>query len=488
MTDERQVVTMAPAGVEHVPTGIDGFDLLTNGGLPRDRTSLVAGGPGCGKTLFGLSFLLNGVAAGEPGVCITFEESPEDLAANAGSIGYDFAQAVRDGHLEVDHVILERDHVTQTGAYDLDGLLVRLQLAIDTVGAERVLIDTPEVLFAELDDSANLRSELRRLFQWLNARGVTSIVTAEKGEGSLTRHGLEEYVSDCVILLDHRVDQQLATRRLRIVKFRSSSHGMNEYPFLIDEHGFSVVPITSFDLSYASSMSVVSTGVADLDEMLARKGVFEGSTTMVSGRSGTGKTSFSAAFVEAACTRGETALFLAFEESRAQIVRNMSSIGLDLGRWIDAGRLHLEPSRPTQAGLEGHLAVLHRHVEDVQPDVVVLDPITDFQALGSTLEIKAMLMRMVDYLKQRGVTTMFTSLSSAAEREDPTVSSLIDTWIQLDNESEAGQLERTLFVRKSRGMAHSGAIRSFLLTDDGIRFEPPGGGDGAGGRRGSDRR
>lgn len=462
------------ASLEHVATGIAGFDQITNGGLPKGRTTLVTGGPGCGKTLFGLTFLLNGIALGEPGVCITFEETPPDLAANAGSIGHDMAALVERGQLDVDHVIIDRDRITQTGDYDLEGLMIRLQLAIQAVGAKRVMIDTLEVLFAGLNDTALLRSELRRMFLWLSTQGVSTVLTAESGAHSLTRHGLEEYVSDCVIVLDHRVHDQLATRRLRVVKFRGSSHGLNEYPFLIDDRGISVVPVTEFDLSYEASEQIVSTGVPDVDAMLSRGGVYQGSTTMISGGSGTGKTSFAAAFVDAACARGDAALFLAFEESRSQIVRNMRSIGIDLQRWIDEGLLHLVPSRPTQLGLEHHLTTLHRQVEDLQPAVVVLDPITDFQALGSNLDIKAMLMRIVDYLKQRNATTLFTSLTTTRDTEDPTVSSLIDTWLQLGNDGEDGQLHRTMFVRKARGMGHSGDIRSLVLGDDGIHLRESG--------------
>jgi circadian clock protein KaiC len=462
------------AQLQHVATGIAGFDQITNGGLPEGRTTLVAGGPGCGKTLFGLTFLLNGIALGEPGVCITFEETPPDLAANAASIGHDLGALVEAGQLEVDHVLIDRDRITHTGDYDLEGLLIRLQLAIQAVGAKRVMIDTLEVLFAGLNDTALLRSELRRMFRWLSDQGVSTVLTAERGERSLTRYGLEEYVSDCVIVLDHRVHDQLATRRLRVVKFRGSSHGLNEYPFLIDDEGISVVPVTAFDLSYASSNEIVSTGVPDVDAMLSRGGVYQGSTTMISGGSGTGKTSFAAAFVDAACARGETALFLAFEESRSQIVRNMRSIGIDLEQWIDEGLLHLVPSRPTQLGLEHHLTMLHRQVEGLQPSVVVLDPITDFQALGSNLDIKAMLMRIVDYLKQRHATTLFTSLTTTRDTEDPTVSSLIDTWLQLGNDGEDGRLRRTMFVRKSRGMGHSGDIRSLSLGDDGIHLREVG--------------
>jgi circadian clock protein KaiC len=462
----------APSGVEHVLTGIDGLDLVTNGGLPRGRTSLVTGGPGCGKSLFGLSFLLNGVAAGEPGVCISFEETPEELAANAASIGYDLAMAVEDGQLEIDHVIVERDRVTQTGAYDLEGLMVRLQLAIDTVGAKRVVIDTLEVLFGELDDSANLRSELRRLFHWLNAKDVTTVVTAEKGTGSITRYGLEEYVSDCVITLDHRVVNQLAIRRLRIVKLRGSSHGTNEYPFVIDPAaGVSVVPITSFDLTHSAPTEVVSSGVAELDGMLAKGGWYRGSTTMISGESGTGKSTFAAHFADAACGRGERCLYLAFEESPEQIARNMASVGLRLDRWVKRRLLRIHASRPTESGLESHLISLYEQVRSHQPDVVVLDPITDFTALGTSFDVKAMLMRIVDYLKRQEITAVFTNLMhDHTTMDDPTVSSLIDNWVQLRNLELDAQHNRGLYIQKARGMAHSNQIREFEMTDKGIRL------------------
>jgi circadian clock protein KaiC len=455
----------------HCPTGIEGLDEITNGGLPRDRTTLVAGAAGCGKTLLATQFLLGGIAAGEHGVLIAFEETAEELATNMASLGWDLEQLQQDGRLAVDYVQVDREQIDQTGDYDLEGLFVRLQFAIDRVKAERVAIDTLEVLFSALDDTATLRAELRRLFTWLKDRGVTSIITAEKGEGSITRHGLEEYVSDCVVTLDHRVDDQMATRRLRVVKFRGSTHGTNEYPFVIGEDGITVVPVTSFDLEHAASTDVVSSGIPDLDAMISKGGWYRGSTTMISGESGTGKTTFAAAFVDAACKRGEKAVYLAFEESSDQLVRNMASIGMKLRAHMRKKLLTIHSSRPTQSGLESHLTELYRVVERCDPSVVVIDPITDFTAIGTSLDIKAMLMRMVDYLKTKQITTVFTSLiHERGMIDDPTISSLIDNWVQLRNLETASERNRGVFIQKARGMAHSHAVREFELHDKGIRL------------------
>jgi len=460
----------APAGLEHCPTGIAGLDVITGGGLPRGRTTLVAGGPGCGKTLLGTEFLVRGAEMGEPGVLIAFEETAEELATNVASLGWDVEDLCEDGKLVVDHVKLEREQIDETGEYDLEALFIRVGYAIDSIGAKRVVLDTTEVLFSALTDTAMLRAELHRLFEWLKSRGVTSVVTAERGDGALTRHGLEEYVSDCVISLDHRVEDQRAIRRLRIVKMRGAKHGTNEYPFLIDEHGFSVVPITAFDLRHPASTEVVSSGIPDLDGMLGRGGWYRGSTTMFSGESGTAKTTFASHFAEAACRRGDRCLYLAFEESEAQLVRNMRSVGLDLQRWIDEGLLVISASRPTQLGLESHLTTLFKEVEEHDPDVAVVDPITDFTSLGTPLEVKAMLMRIVDYLKKREVTAVFTSLVHERAVDDPAVSSLIDNWVQLRNIEAESQRNRGIFIQKARGMPHSNQVREFLLDDSGVRL------------------
>jgi circadian clock protein KaiC len=460
--------TLTPLG--HCPTGISGLDEITSGGLPRGRTTLVAGGPGCGKTVLATEFLVRGIELGEPGVFMAFEETSEELTTNVASLGWDLAGLAADGKLVVDHVKVERERIDQTGDYDLEALFIRIGLAIDEVGAHRVVLDTLEVLFSALDDTARLRAELRRLFAWLKARGVTAIVTAERGEGALTRHGLEEYVADCVISLDHRVAEQLAVRRIQVVKLRGSAHGTNEYPFVIDSSGVSVIPVTSFDLDHVASSEAVSTGVADLDAMLGRGGWYKGSTTMVSGESGTGKTTFAAAFVEAACRRGERALYLAFEESASQLVRNMASVGLRLDRCVDDGLLRIHASRPTQLGLERHLTAIYQEVEVHHPDVVVVDPITDFTAIGTVVDVKALLMRIVDYLKNRQITTVFTSLLTDRAGEDPSISSLIDNWLQLRNLETHARRDRGLFIQKARGMAHSHQIREFVLCEDGIRL------------------
>ena len=457
--------------VGHVPSGIDGFDAITDGGLPAGRATLVCGGPGSGKSIFGIQFLVNGaVRFGEPGVLISFEETPAELAADVGALGWDLDSLVADKLLAMDYVAALREEIEQTGAFDLSGIFVRLQSAIETVGAKRVVLDTPEALFSAFDDSATLRSELRRLFRWLKDRGMTTVITAERGAVGMTRHGIEEYVSDAVIVLDHRVYEQTATRRLRVVKFRGSTHGTNEFPFMLDSRGFSVVPVTTFDLGYESSTERVSTGVEGLDEMLDGSGLFRATTAMVSGASGTGKTTIAAQFAAAAAARGERVLYVSFEESAAQITRNMRSIGLDLGPVLETGLLRFATTRPTQAGLEGHLTMLYAAVQDFDPACVVLDPITDFQALGPYFEIKAMLMRMVDFLKVRGITALFTSITAENADEDPTISSLIDTWIQVRNIERDGARRRGLYVLKSRGMPHSSSIREFEFTSAGIRL------------------
>jgi len=458
------------APLQHCPTGISGLDEITSGGLPRDRTTLVAGGPGCGKTLMGVEFLVRGVELGEPGVFLAFEETAEELAVNVASLGWDLDAMCADGKLVVDHVKVERERIDQTGDYDLEALFIRIAFAIQEVGAKRVVLDTIEVLFSALDDTARLRAELRRLFAWLKGRGVTAIVTAERGEGTLTRHGLEEYVADCVISLDHRVDDQIAVRRVRIVKQRGSTHGTNEYPFVIGDRGLSVVPVTSFQLDHPASNEIVSTGIAELDAMVGRGGWYKGSTTTISGESGTGKTTFAAAFADAACRRGERCLYMAFEESGRQLVRNMASVGMELGRWIDEGRLRIHASRPTELGLERHLTAVYQQVEAHQPDVVVIDPITDFTSLGTSTDVKVLLMRIVDYLKSRQVTAVFTSLIHQRGGEDPTISSLIDNWVLLRNLESQAQRDRGVFIQKARGMPHSNQIREFVLSDEGVRL------------------
>ena len=461
-----------PSGLQHCLTGIDGLDVITSGGLPLGRTTLVSGGAGSGKTLLATEFLVRGVAAGEPGVFLAFEETAEELTTNVASLGWDLTALCGEGKLVVDHVKVEREHILQTGDFDLEALFIRLAFAIDQVGAKRVVLDTLEVLFSALDDTAVLRSELRRLFSWLKEKGVTAIVTAERGEGTLTRHGLEEYVSDCVIALDHRVVNQLAIRRLRVVKLRGSTHGTNEYPFVIDPAGgISVIPITSFDLHHEASTEAVSSGVADLDAMLSKGGWYRGSTTMISGESGTGKTTFASHFAAASCARGERCLYLAFEESPNQIVRNMASVGLDLGSAVESGLLRIHSARPTESGLESHLIAVYEQVRAHQPDTVVLDPITDFTILGTSVDVKSMLMRIVDYLKRQQITAVFTSLiHEGGVTDDPTVSSLIDNWVQLRNLEFDAQHDRGIFIQKARGMAHSNQIREFEFGDDGIRF------------------
>jgi len=456
-------------------TGIAGFDEITFGGVPRSRPTLVCGSAGCGKTLFGLEFLVRGARDyGEPGVCISFEEPTADLEANVRSLGFDLAALQKNKKLVIDYIQVEKDQIAETGEYDLEGLFVRIGYAIDSVKAKRILLDTPEVLFAGLSDQGTLRSEFRRLFNWLKAKGVTAVITGEQGEGRITRHGLEEYVSDCVILLDQRVDHSVVTRRLRVMKYRGSRHGTNEYPFLIDEQGISVLPVTSVGLAHAVFEERISSGISGLDEMLGGKGYFRGSSVLATGTAGSGKTSVAASFVAAACERGEPALYFSFEESPDQFVRNMRSIGMNLERWRKQGLLFVRATRPSAFGLEMHLVQIHQMIRDIRPRVVVMDPISSLLGDGSDHEVKTMVLRMVDHLKHAGATALFTAMvdDPALETTDINLSSLVDTWIQLKNIENDGERNRLIQVLKSRGMAHSNQVREFNLSDRGIHLSP----------------
>jgi circadian clock protein KaiC len=467
--------TTTPA-LTKAPTGIDGLDQLTHGGLPAGRTTLVCGGAGCGKTLLAASFLANGALHfGEPGVFMGFEENAEELVVNVASIGFDLDRLIAQRMIAVDYVRVQRAEIEETGEYDLEGLFIRLNHAIDQIDAKRVVLDTIETLFGGLSAEAMLRAELRRLFGWLKDKGVTAIVTGERGDGQLTRHGLEEYVSDCVILLDHRVDDQVSTRRLRIVKYRGSAHGTNEYPFLIDDQGLAVVPITAADLNHEVSDERISTGIPDLDEMLGGQGYYRGSSILVSGMAGSGKTSVATHFADAACSRGERCLYFAFEESPAQLIRNMRSIGFDLARWVDRGLLRVSASRPSLYGLEMHLATIYRQVDQFEPAAVVVDPISSLLSEGTQADVHAMLLRLIDHLKARGCTTLLTELTHGSIEVALTgarVSSLMDSWLLLLNRESAGERNRQLYLLKSRGMAHSNQVREFLLSDRGIELRP----------------
>ena len=462
----------ATAGIFKARTGIDGIDQLTGGGIPAGRPTLVCGAAGCGKTLLALTFLYNGAAHfDEPGVFMTFEERPDDLVKNVASLNYDIDRLVKEEKLAIDHVRVERAEIEETGEYDLEGLFIRLGYAIDKIGARRVVLDTVEALFAGLSNQAVLRSELRRLFEWLKDRGVTAIITGERGGGQLTRHGLEEYVSDCVILLDNRVHEHITTRRLRVVKYRGTAHGTNEYPFLIDETGISVMPITSANLDHVAPDERVSSGIADLDVMLEGRGFFRGGSVLVSGMAGSGKSSIAAQFADAACRSGERCIYFALEESPAQITRNMRSIGVDLQHWVDNGLLRFSAHRPSLFGLETHLATMHRDVEEFRPTAVIIDPLSSLLNSGQKHDVQAMIVRLVDFLKSQTVTTMFTSLTHGSVETamtDMAVSSLMDTWLLLYNRESNGEHNRQLYLIKSRGMAHSNQVREFIMTHDGI--------------------
>lgn len=462
--------------IAKAPTGIAGLDEITRGGLPRRRATLVCGGPGCGKTLLSTQFLAYGASVlDEPGVFVSFEEPPEELIENSRSLGLDLRDLVTRRKLFIDYVRIERSEIVESGGYDLDGLFIRLAHAIDSIRAKRVVLDTIEMLFSGLTDAFTLRAELHRLFQWLKTKGVTTIVTGERGTESLTRHGLEEYLTDCVIVLDQRVTAQEATRRVRILKYRGSAHSNNEFPFLIDDNGLSVLPITSLGLQHDAPTGVVSSGVGELDRLFANGGFFRGSSVLVSGAAGTGKSTLAAHFAHAGVQRGERCLYLAFEESAQQIVRNMRSIGLDLEPGRHKGLLQIQAQRPTHLGLEAHLLALHRLISEWQPEIVVMDPISNLRSIGSDLEVKSMLARLLDFMKGRDITALVTSLTSGqamSYQSDEGVSSLMDVWMALQNIERNGERNRALQIVKARGSAHSNQVREFVLSDRGVTLVP----------------
>jgi len=465
-----------PADLRKVPTGIAGFDEITGGGVPLGRPTLLCGATGCGKTLFAAEFLIRGATRyDEPGVLMTFEETAEDIRQNVASLGFNVDRLVAQKKLVIDHVHVVRAEIEENGEYDLEGLFIRLEHAINRIGARRVVLDTIETLFAGLSNQAVLRSEVRRLFGWLKSRGMTTLITAERGEGSLTRQGLEEYVSDCVILLDHRVMGHISTRRLRVVKYRGSTHGTNEYPFLIDETGISVLPLTSSRMDYGVSNERVQSGIPQLDEMLGGKGFYRGSTILLTGTAGTGKTSIAAHLAEATCRRGERCMFFSFEESPAQIIRNMHSIGLKLEPHAKSGLLKFHSSRPTMHGLEMHLVRIHKLIDEFNPSVVVIDPVSNLQSAGSLEESTNMLIRLIDYLRKKQITAMFAGLTAggaSSEATDEGMSSLVDTWLLVRDIELNGERNRALYVLKARGLAHSNQVREFHITSKGIRLAP----------------
>ena len=456
------------------PTGIKGLDEITGGGLPQGRPTLVCGGTGCGKTLLAMEFLVRGATRfDEPGVFMSFEEKTAELAQNFASLGFDLNALVGQNRLAIDYVHVEPSEIEETGEYDLEGLIIRLGYAIDTLGAKRVALDTIEALFSGLSNESILRAELRRLFRFLKDKGVTAIVTGEQGERTFTRYGLEEYVADCVIFLNHTVSQQIATRHLRIVKYRGSAHGTNEYPFLIDRQGFSVMPISSLGLDHPAPTERIPTGIPRLDTMLGGKGYYRGSSILVTGTAGTGKSSMAAHFVDAACRRGERCYYFAFEESQNQIIRNMHSIGIDLGQWVAKGLLQFQNARPSLYGLEMHLVVMHRAIDEFKPDIVVVDPISNLVSAATEAEVKSMLSRLVDYLKLKQITAFCTDLTAASgslERTEVGMSSLMDTWLLLQALEVGGERNRRLYLLKSRGMAHSNQVREFILGDEGVQL------------------
>jgi circadian clock protein KaiC len=459
------------------PSGIEGLDEITGGGLPKGRPTLICGSAGCGKTLLGIQFLVKGITEyNEPGVFVSFEETVKDLSSNVVSLGFDLDKMIKEKKLRIDNIHIEKSEIQETGEYDLEGLFIRLNYAIDQIGAKRVVLDTIESLFGGMENTTLLRSELKRLFQWLKEKGVTAIITGERGDSTLTRQGLEEYVSDCVILLDFRVIDQIATRRLRIVKYRGSMHGTNEYPFLIDESGISVLPITSLKLEHKTSMEILSYGHHGLDKLFNENGFFRGNSVLVTGSAGTSKTMLASYFALGSCERKESVLFFSFEESPDQLIRNMLSVGINLKPFVKSRLLHIHSSRPSLGGLEMHLLVIHKLIKQYKPKTVVIDPISSLVTVGNSSEVRAMLVRLMDLLKVNLINAFFTALTHphAKDHFDFTVdavSSLADTWIRLNNDSVATVRTRNLSIVKSRGMGHSNEINEFMIGDKGIKLK-----------------
>jgi circadian clock protein KaiC len=469
MTRQMEILTKTP-------TGINGLDEITKGGFPKGRPILICGSAGCGKTLFAAQFLVKGITDyNEPGVFMSFEETASDLSQNVASLGFDMQGLISENKLRIDHVRIERSEIDETGEYDLEGLFIRLNHAIDSIGAKRVVLDTIESLFSGMENLGLLRSEIRRLFAWLKEKGVTAVITGERGENTLTRQGLEEYVSDCVILLDFRVIEQIATRRLRIVKYRGSTHGTNEYPFIIDENGISVIPITSLQLDYKSPTEIISTGLPALDNLFSGKGIYRGGSTLVTGTAGTAKTILASYFALGACTRKERVLFFSFEESADQLTRNMAAMGIDFRPMLSSKLLRIHASRPSLQGLEMHLLVMSKLLEEFKPHTVIVDPISSLITIGNNSEVRAMLVRLMDSLKMNEINAVFTSLSHSGNSKynDETVdavSSLADTWIKMANKEKKGRRERELHIIKSRGMGHENRGQNFRITNEGIEF------------------
>ena len=461
------------------PTGIKGFDEITEGGLPRSRVTLVSGGAGSGKTLLGIDFLVNGVVKyKEPGVYMSFEETEDELYQDVASLNLDLRTLVLEKSICFEYVVLEREGIQEKGDFNLEGIFIRLELAIESIGAKRVVLDSIESLFAGVADKGILRLEIKRLFRWLKEKKVTTVITGERAQNSFTRHGLEEFITDCIILLDNRVRQQISTRRVRVIKYRGSNHGTNEYPFVIDANGLSVIPITSAGLDHPGTAEKVSTGIPSLNKMFAGKGYTRGSTILISGTAGTGKTSFAAAFANASCENNERCLYLSYEESPGQLTQNMRSIGFDLEQWSDKGLLKIVSTRPSFFGLETHLLDLYKLLAEFKPKSVVIDPITSLVGQGEAAEVESMLTRMIDALKSRGITGLFTSLVSSRDQNDTSgeigVSSLIDTWLVVREleEDEGKRRTRGFYIVKSRGTGHSSDVQKLTLSDDGLLLVP----------------
>ena len=458
-----------------VSTGVKGLDDVLGGGIPQGHAMLLVGKPGTGKSILSMEYLLHGIELHkENGVYISFEESEKQIISNAASFGWKFEEMVKKNKLAISYIDMQPEQMRTVGDYDLSALILRVKGAIKKVNARRVVIDGINNLLSTFDDERIIRSDLLRLIREIKEVNATIFITGERGHDSWSKMGFEEYLADGLMHLDNRTDGNYQTREIQVVKCRGINHYTGKSPFIINSEGMSIRPLITADFDYKVLKSRVSTGIADIDNMLGGKGLYRGSTVYITGPSGAGKTSISSSFANGACSRGERALFLAFEESSDQIIRNMKSIGLSLDKWVNEKLLYFYTARATTNSLEGHLDNIMTMVREVEPTCVVLDPISAFRPIANENETKLMLIRLNDYLRARKITTVFTALSSDgeySEHADVQLSSIADTWIVVRIMDYKGERNNVMQLMKSRGMSHSRQMKEMYFTGNGLKLQ-----------------
>jgi circadian clock protein KaiC len=461
-----------------IATGIDGLDFVLQGGLPAGRPTLLRGAAGTGKTVIALTFLCEGIAAGDSGVLVTFDESPEALLEHAEGFGFPARRHRTEGRLRILDMRPDRNEVQVGDTIELTAVLARIGHALDSTGASRLVVDAIDAMEAGFANSQSLRTELARVFDWIRDRGVTSLITTGEHAEFSARYGLEDYIADCVIALKQEVKHRVMTRVLRVVKRRGRGHGTNEYPFLLDTDGLFLVPVTGSVLGAPVSEQLLSTGIPGLDAMLGGQGIYQGSTVLLSGQAGTGKTSIACSLTQAACAAGIPVLYLSFEESVAELTRNQRSLGIDIGRYLaddDRGTLVMLPIRAVELGLEEHLMRAMHLVKRHRPALVVLDPVSSLAGRGDEPGAKEILLRLLHLIKEEGITVVATELLSDDSQgvSHLDVSSMIDVWIKLRRHEHNGEMNRLIYVVKARGLPISDQVKEFRITSTGLRIEDP---------------